>query len=56
MTKLITFEQRIRRTLKAVKEIISKYENIEFTIEIDRDIYTKAEIGKKIIIKLRDKK
>ena len=52
MIKLITLEQGRKRMLKAIKEIISKYKNAYFTIEIDRDIFTKEEIGKKIIIKL----
>lgn len=52
MIKLITLEQGRKRMLKVIKEIISKYKYIDFVIEIDRDINTKEEISKKIIIKL----
>ena len=53
--KLITIEQGRRETLKAIRKILRNYNSIEFSLESERDIYTKEEIGKIIIIKLSNR-
>lgn len=52
--KFRTIEQCRRQTLEVIKKILKNYNDIDFSVEITRDDYTKVEIGKIITLKLRN--